>query len=341
MKQAKLISLLIFLFLCSLMKVADAAGDAGWKSKSLITLPSAATALSYSTDGALIAVGHGDGSVSIWEVKTGKLIKTLKAHQAEVNTIQFARQGTLLLTIGDDKRACLWSTNDWSEKGSIDGVASSGAISTDGRFLAGQDAKQTIWLWDLSTLKQVKSLTDPGIGGTQSMSFTADGKYLATTYNRPLIIDVETKQKLDLVAKNDKKTPIKIEQTGKDQFSLSMGKLQDDDAITHRVMASGSGTLVALGRGWYGQPAFIDVWDIASMKRIGRYKPKGSGMLASFSFDNTLLAIEGEDNATIWNIAQNKQVATVKGNGLIQFSPASMELAITNGNNLTFYIPKP
>lgn len=279
-------------------------------------------------------------SVTIWEIKTGKLLTTLKAHEKEVNTVQFTSAGSLLVTIGDDKRARFWSTTDWSEKGSIDGVAFSGAVSPDGRWLAGQDAKQTIWLWDMATLKQIKALTESGKGGTKNMSFSADGKYVAAPYGRALLINIETKQTLELVAAGDKKTAMKIEPTGKDQVSISRGKLQDDDAITHSVVTSRTGALLALGRGWYGQPTFVDVWDISAMKRLGRYKPKGSGVLASFSFDNALVAIEGGENATIWNIAKGKQVATVDGGGLVQFSPTSIELAVTDKNELTFYVPK-
>jgi hypothetical protein len=56
---------------------------------------------------------------------------------------------------------------------------------------------------------------------------------------------------------------------------------------------------VALGRGWYGRSAFVDVWDIGSMKRLGRYKAKDLGTLTSFSFDNSLLAIEGAERVTL------------------------------------------
>ncbi len=157
-------------------------------------------------------------------------------------------------------------------------MAFSGAVSADGRLLAGQDEKQTVWLWDLNTLKQIKSLTESGIGGMKNLSFTSDGKYLALPYNRTSLINIETKTKIELTAKSDKKTETEFEPAGKDKFVFSMGKLEDDDAITHRVVASGSGALVALGRGWYGKPAFIDVWDITSMKRVGRYKPEGSGL---------------------------------------------------------------
>ena len=321
--------------------VAQAARDPEWTPQTSFELPARATCLSYSIDGSRIAVGQADGRVSIWDVKAGELVHLLSAHAKEVNSVQFILQDSKLLTIGDDKRARLWSTSDWSEAGVIEDAAFSGGVSPDGHWLAAQDAKQAIWIWDLSTLKRVKQLTEPGKGGTQNMSFTADGRYVATAYSTPLLINVETKQRLSFAVAGEKKTKINIQPMEGNQAAISLGPLQEDDALTHRVIPSRTGSLVALGRGWYGQEAFVDVWDISTMKRLARIKPKGAGTLTSFSFDNSLLAIEGAEKVTIWRIAGGKQVASVKADGIMQFSPKAMELAATDGDTLIIYVPKP
>ena len=227
---------------------------------------------------------------------------------------------------------------DWSEQGTIEEVAFSGGVSPDGRWLAAQDPKQAIWLWDLSTLKR-EQLTEAGKGGTRNITFTADGRHVATAYNTALLINVATKQSIPFAMREDKKTPLKIEQQG-NQVAISLGTLQDDDALTHRVIPSRTGSLVALGRGWYGRPAFVDVWDTGSMKRVGRFKAKDIGTLTSFSFDNSLLAAEGAERVTIWRIATGKQAASVKGSGIMQFSPNAMELAVTDENDLIIYALK-
>lgn len=339
MKRTNITVTLTFILFSLLFTVARATGDSEWKVQIQMKLPAEASTLAYSSDGLRIAVGHADGRVSIWNVKSGELVRLLEAHTKEVNSVQFISQDSRLLTIGDDKRARLWSTVDWNEAGVIEGVAFSGGVSPDGRWLVAQDPEQAIWIWDLSTLKRVKQLTEAGKGGTRNITFTADGKYIATAYNTPLLINVDTKQAVSFVRDGDKKTPLKIEQQG-NQVALSLGSLQDDDALTHRVIPSRVGSLVALGRGWYGQPTFVDVWDVSTMKRLGRYKPKDGGTLTSFSFDNTLLAIEGAEKVTIWKIATGKQIASVKGNGIMQFSPKSMELAVTDSNNLIIYALK-
>ena len=324
-----------------LFTITRAAGDSGWKAQTQIKLPAKASSLSYSVDGSRIAIGHPDGRVSICDVKSGTLTRVLNAHSKEVNSVQFILQDSRLLTIGDDNRARLWSTSDWSEVGVIEGAAFSGGVSPDGHWLAAQDSEQAIWIWDLSTLKRVKQLTEPGKGGTQNMTFTADGRYIATAYSTPLLIDVETKRAVSFAVAGEKKTRVTIEQREGNQATFSLGPLQEDDAPTHRVIPSRSGSLVALGRGWYGESAFVDVWDVGAMKRVGRYKTREGGTLTSFSFDNSLLAVEGAEKVTIWRIAGGKQVASLKAGGIMQFSPKVMELAATDGDNLIIYLPKP
>lgn len=304
-----------------------------------IKLPAKASSLAYSSEGSRIAVGHPDGQVSIWNVRSGELVKQLNAHSKRVNSVQFILQDGQLLTIGDDNRARLWSTSDWSEAGVVEGPAFSGGASPDGHWLAAQTSDQSIWLWNLSTLTRVEQLTPSGKGGTRNMNFTADAKYIATAYNTPLLINVKTKESVPLVTSGDKETALKVEQQG-NQVGGSLGKLQDDAAPTHRVIPSKSGSLVALGRGWYGQTSFADLWDVAVMKRIGRYKIKDGGTLTSFSLDNSLLAVEGAKKVTIWEISNGKQVGSVTGDGIMQFSPKSMELAVTDGDSLIIYVPK-
>ena len=338
MKKSKF--LIFVLLICALPSaVSLATAESEWKPQKQMKLPAKASALAYSSDGTRLAVAHKDGQVSVWNIKSGELVHLLNAHTKEVNSVQFISQDAKLLTIGDDYKARIWSTGDWRDEATIDGVGFSGGVSPDSRWLAAQDPKQAIWIWDLSTLKPVTQLTEPGKGGTRNMTYTSDGKHIATSYQTALLINVDTKQSFSFTSAGDKKTPLKIETQG-NQATMSLGALQDDDAPTHRVIPSRTGSLVALGRGWYGQAAFVDVWDFVASKRLGRYKARDIGSLTSFSFDNSLLAIEGAERVTLWTIATGKQVTSVKGSGIMQFSPTAMELAVTDGTDLIVYTPR-
>lgn len=335
----KLSSTLLTILFLALLAANIHAGGIEWKPQTQIKLPAEAKVLAYSSDGLRIAVGHSDGRVSVWNVKTGESVQILNANSKAINSVQFIKQDTQLLTIGDDNRAYIWSTSDWSKVGTIEGVAFAGAVSPDGLLLAAQDPQQATWIWDLATSKPVKQLSEAGKGAGDTISFTADGKYVAAAYQRPLLINIETAQFFSFSNSGDKKTSVKIEQQG-NQASVSLGSMQDDDAPTHRLIPSETGSLVALSRGWYGKPTFIDVWDINASKRLLRFKPKDAGTLTSFSFDNSLLAIEGSEKVTILGIASGKQDSSLKGSGIMQFSPKSIELAVTDGNSLIIYSPK-
>ena len=335
----KLTSTILTIIFSVLLLTNVQAGGVEWKSQLQIKLPADAEVLAYSANGSRIAVGHADGRVSVWNVKSGESVRVLNAHSKSINSVQFIKQDAQLLTIGDDNRARFWSTSDWSEAGTIEGVAFAGGVSPDGLLLAAQDPKQATWIWDLTTLKPVKQLSEAGKGAGDNITFTADGKYVAAAYNKALLINIETKQNFSFENNGDKKTPLKIEQQG-NQASISLGSMQDDDAPTHRLIPSRVGSLVSLSRGWYGKPTFVDVWDINASKRLLRFKPKDAGTLTSFSFDNSLLAVEGSEKVTILGIATGKQDSSVKGSGIMQFSPKFMELAVTDGSTLIIYVPK-
>jgi WD40 repeat protein len=338
MNRSYLIRITVSVFLFTLFSFAFVSAQPKWRVRFNVSLPAKGTCIAYSLDGTLIAIGHSDGRVSVWNSQSGKQVALLSAHEGSVRSVFFFPQDDRLISIGEDKRGRLWSTKDWSAAGLIEGMAFSGGVSPDGCILAAQDAKQAIWLWDLATLKRTKQLSKEGIGGTSNMNFTSDGRYLVAAYSSPWVFDIQKEQPVPLVSSEDrKKTALKIEKMEGNQASISLGPLQDDDAPTHRVIPSRIGLLLALARGWYGKPPFIDLWDISAMKRLDRIKVKDAGTLTSFSFDNSLLAVEGAANVTLVRISDKKQVAELKGSGIMQFSTKSMEIAVTDNTSLLVY----
>jgi WD40 repeat protein len=157
---------LVLLF--GMVSAARGGAEPEWTEVRRMSLPAEATVLAYSPDSERIAVGHTDGRVTVWNVKTGEMAHSLEAHSKTVKAVQFIGQGERLLTIGDDKRARLWSTVDWKEVGAIEGVAFAGGVSPDARFLAAQDPQHAIWIWDLSTLKPSSSLRNPAKAGRET-----------------------------------------------------------------------------------------------------------------------------------------------------------------------------
>ncbi len=75
--------------------------------------------LCFSPDGKYLASGGGssyntqDGSVKIWEVQTGKLIKTIRAHEADVH-LAFTPDGKYLVSASTDRSIKIWDTKNYN-----------------------------------------------------------------------------------------------------------------------------------------------------------------------------------------------------------------------------------
>jgi ferric-dicitrate binding protein FerR (iron transport regulator) len=76
--------------------------------------------LSYSLDGATLAVGAADGTVALWDIPSGQVRSRLKGHGKPVRCLAFAPDGQTLATASDDRTVRLWSA-DGAALGTIKG----------------------------------------------------------------------------------------------------------------------------------------------------------------------------------------------------------------------------
>ena len=67
-----------------------------------------ARALAFSTDGCILASGHDDCVILLWDVDTGKQLKTLTEHTAQVNNLCFSPDSYTLVSGCGDGKVLLW-----------------------------------------------------------------------------------------------------------------------------------------------------------------------------------------------------------------------------------------
>ena len=72
-----------------------------------LVLTQPAQSLSFSPDGALLAVAAGN-DVQIWDVTSGTQLVTLSGHSAEVMVVAFSPDGKTLASSGQDNQLILW-----------------------------------------------------------------------------------------------------------------------------------------------------------------------------------------------------------------------------------------
>jgi WD40 repeat protein len=119
--------------------------------------------VAFSPDGRQIASGAGglteegkpiDNTIRVWDVKSGKEIKCMDGHKAEIYSVAFSPDGGRLLSCG--------------------GSLSWGFEEKDGRMWRPLDC--TVRLWDLATGKELYTF-DGHKDRVTSVVFTPDGKY--------------------------------------------------------------------------------------------------------------------------------------------------------------------
>ncbi|MHC4843382.1 MAG: WD40 domain-containing protein, partial [Planctomycetota bacterium] len=124
---------------------------------------SAVTAVAFSASGRLVLSGSEDGTLKLWEVTTGREIRTLTGHSSSVTAVCFSPNGRFALSGSDNGRVMLWEVSTGQIIRSLKGNSSrikSVAFSPDGRsvlFLS-IEGLTTVSKWIRSVESEVRTI---------------------------------------------------------------------------------------------------------------------------------------------------------------------------------------
>jgi WD40 repeat protein len=129
-----------------------------------LTCESTANTAAFSPDDSLIATGHADGVIRLWDVKSGQLMFKFAGHGRSVSEIAFVPDGRTLLSASSDGTVRVWSTAHNRTLGVFHRAFAAGvepdrdvacrlSISSDGRQLVvgfnKLNDRPKICLWDI------------------------------------------------------------------------------------------------------------------------------------------------------------------------------------------------
>jgi WD40 repeat protein/tRNA A-37 threonylcarbamoyl transferase component Bud32 len=162
-------------------------------------------ALRYSPDGKILASGHGfppweavnhmrgKGVVRLWDVATGRLVRTLRGHSQNVMSLAFSPDGKTLASVSGSwltvpqaaskpGELILWSLETGEpvrELSGHGGPLTGVAYSPDGALIATSSWDRTVKVWDATTLDLMQSLA-----GHQdwvlNVAFSPEGQRIAS-----------------------------------------------------------------------------------------------------------------------------------------------------------------
>ena len=242
----------------------------------------------FSPKGQVLASGHFDSSVEVWDVEQGKQIRTIKA-KSGVNAISFSPDGTLMATGDFDGALQIWdcATGRLVSTVSADTqYLSALSFSPDGQVIATGGRDGIGKLWDAATGKLIRKL-EGHRGKVRSICFTPDGTRILTgsTDSSLKVWDVST--------------------------GLELRGLKGETAFVYAVAFSPDDQTLATG----SKDGAVRLWQIATgrlVRTLVGHRRWAVGVC--FSPDGKWLAAAGHDKtARIWEVTSGREVHVLKG----------------------------
>jgi WD40 repeat protein/tRNA A-37 threonylcarbamoyl transferase component Bud32 len=146
--------------------------------------------IAFSPDGKLLASGCIDGSIKLWDMAGGNLVRTLPAQKEDVRSLAFSPDGMLLAAGyagGANPKIKLWDAATGEEVRSIPCIDQNPrqlAFAPDGKTLASSSNEGNARIWDVSTGKLLRTFS----AGSPlwAITFSLDGKILTAGGERAI-----------------------------------------------------------------------------------------------------------------------------------------------------------
>ncbi len=142
-----------------------------------------------SPDGTVLATAGYDQSIRLWDFATGKLLRSLTAHNGAIYDLAFSPDGTALASASGDGTCKIWQVATGERLDTLNRPEAEQyrvAFTPDGRHIvaAGADNRIRLWRFVSTTAPKLNPLVEARFGHEDAiveLAISPDGKHLATT----------------------------------------------------------------------------------------------------------------------------------------------------------------
>ncbi len=245
--------------------------------------------VAFSPDGHTVVTGSEDNTLKLWDVASGRELRTLSGHSDKVISVAFSPDGHTVVSGGINGSIKLWDANSGQELRSFGGgyELTSVAFSPDGRTVVSSDAYGAIILWNAANGSKLRTLSGSQGVYVYSVAFSPDGRTVVTSSDDSTIKlwDVASGQ-VSITLKGGMGSNFKSVAFSPDGHTVVSGGLDD-----------------------------IKLWDISSGRNLRTLKGHSSWVdSVAFSPDGRRVVSGSWDNTgKLWDVASGRELRTLKG----------------------------
>lgn len=145
--------------------------------------------VAFSPDGKRLVSCGTDDAIKLWDIVTGKEIRSMTGHKDDVTAVGFSPDGRTLVSGGLDSTVRIWDAGSGKEIKTLGrtefGSVMSVGFSPDGRYVAARGKDEISYVWEAASGSLVRKFSGvktrlTATGVMNSASFSPDSRFLLT-----------------------------------------------------------------------------------------------------------------------------------------------------------------